>query len=90
MIYELYLNKVVIKTIRDKKQITIRGPRVTMTIDSSQQQQWKSYTNIKFKGNNDLNMKGKGIKLLEDKLGEYPYDTLRIKKDFFEQDTKTP
>ena len=40
------------------------------------------HTNIKFKWNKDLNMKDKGIKLLEGKLGEYFYDILRVKEDF--------
>ena len=47
------------------------------------------HTNIKFKWNTDLNMKGKCIKVLEGKLGEYLYGILRVKEGFLSQNMKT-
>lgn len=46
------------------------------------------HTNIKFKWNKDLNMKGKCIKVLEGKLGEYLYGILRVKEGFLSQNMK--
>ena len=47
------------------------------------------HTNIKFKWNTDLNMKGKCIKVLEGNLGEYLYGILRVKEGFLSQNMKT-